>query len=293
MVFFDVVVVVDLRVVVEVEFFDVGLRLRRPSRWSRWSTVGAGSGTAGAVVVVDDAAAAAAAASKVPAVAPGRGSVLAGGAGAGDDVDPAEGLAGAASTGGDGGGTAVSGVAEAGAATSSAAGTDRAAWRARRTSGRDIGDTPAVEKRDETSCTPKSPRSTPVAVPRAHVTTRTRRTGRWCGLSTPSGREEDVKSTSSRAGSARRRHALTPRYWGRKMSRGLRGAHRGRSEDPGRSGAVAGRAGPHRAGRRPGHGGPDPGAGVAPRRRRPRPRAARPRRRRAAQDDPGRQRRAR
>jgi hypothetical protein len=76
--------------------------------------------------------------------------VLAGGAGAGGDVDPAEGLAGAASTGGDGGGTVVSGVAAAGEATSSAA-TDRAACSARRTSGRDIGWTPAVAKRDETN----------------------------------------------------------------------------------------------------------------------------------------------
>jgi hypothetical protein len=179
---FDVVVVVDLRVVEEVELFGSDFGLEGLSVVAVVD-VGPGSDTAGAVVVVDEAAAAAAAASKVPAVAPGRGSVLAGGAEAGDDAGPAEGLAGAASTGGDGGGSAVSGVGAAGAATSSAAaGTDRAAWRARRTSGRDIGDTPAVEKREETSCTPKSPRSTPVAVPRAHVTTRTRRTGRWCDL---------------------------------------------------------------------------------------------------------------
>jgi len=180
-VFFDVVVVVDLRVVDEVELFESEFGLEACSVVAVVD-VGPESDPAGAVVVVDDAAAAAAAASKVPAVAPGRGSVLAGGAAAGDDVGPAEGLAGAASTGGDGGGSAVSGVGAAGAATSSAAATDRAAWRARRTSGRDIGDTPAVEKREETRCTPKSPRSTPVAVPRAHVTTRTRRTGRWCGL---------------------------------------------------------------------------------------------------------------
>src|SRR5205823_4930914 len=127
----------------------------------------------GAVLVVDDGVAAS---TKVSAVAPGRGSVLAGGAGAEDDVGPAEGRAGPASTV-DGWGAVVSGVA--GRATSLAAGgRDRAACRARRTSGRDSGDTPAVEKRDDTSWTPKSPRSTPVAVPRAHVTTRTRRTSK-------------------------------------------------------------------------------------------------------------------
>lgn len=142
-------------------------------------------GGAGAVVVVvvdeDEAAAAAAAGSlRDPAAAPGRGSVLAGDAEAGFDGAPAEGLAGAASVGGEAGGTAVSG-AGAGAATSAsgATGTVRAAWRALRTSGWDSGDTRAVEKRDETSCTPKSPRSTPLAVPRAHVTTRTRRTAKW------------------------------------------------------------------------------------------------------------------
>lgn len=140
--------------------------------------VGVGGGSAGgAVTPVDggEAAAPAAGSTRAPAVAPGRGSELAGDA-AGDDVAPAEGLAGAASVGGDGGGTAVSG-AETGSATSpsGAAGTDRAAWRARRTSGCDMGDVRLVEKRDETSCTPKSPRSTPLAVPRAHVTTRTRR----------------------------------------------------------------------------------------------------------------------
>ena len=137
-----------------------------------------GSGAGGAVAVVDGGVAAADAAglTKLPAVAPGRGSELAGDAWAGDDVAPAEGRAGAASVGGDGGGTAVSGAAVTGSATSSgAAGTDRAAWRARRTSGCERGETRLVEKRDDTSCTPKSPRSTPLAVPRAHVTTRTRR----------------------------------------------------------------------------------------------------------------------
>jgi hypothetical protein len=131
------------------------------------------SGTTGAVaaVVGGVAAAPAAGSTRVPAVAPGRG--LAGDAWAGDDV----GRAGAPSVGGDGGGTAVSGVDVTGSATSpsGAAGTDRAAWRADRTSGCDRGETRTVEKRDETSCTPKSPRSTPLAVPRAHVTTRTRR----------------------------------------------------------------------------------------------------------------------
>ena len=129
----------------------------------------------GAVLVVEGTAASV----KVPAVTPGRGSVLAGGAEAGFDVAPAEGLAGAASTGGDDGGTAVSGEEWSGRAARAAADRERAAWRARRTSGRDIGDTPAVEKRDDTSCTPNSPRRTPVAVPRAQVTTRTRRTCRW------------------------------------------------------------------------------------------------------------------
>jgi hypothetical protein len=142
-----------------------------------------GSTGAVAVVVVDDdeedgaAAAAAPGSTRDPAAAPGRGSVLAGDAGAGVDVAPAEGRAGAASVGGEVGGVAVSG--EGLAATSSASsatGTDRAAWRARRTSGWESGDTRAVEKRDETSCTPNSPRSTPLAVPRAHVITRTRRT---------------------------------------------------------------------------------------------------------------------
>lgn len=134
------------------------------------------SGGAGAVTVVEGTAAATAVSARVPAVAPGRGSELAGDASAGVDVAPAEGRAGAASTGGDGGGTAVSGAGAAGSAISSVeTGTDRAAWRARRTSGWDSGDTRLVEKRDETRCTPNNPRSTPLAVPRAHVTTRTRR----------------------------------------------------------------------------------------------------------------------
>jgi hypothetical protein len=131
-------------------------------------------GAGGAVLVVEGTAAS----TRVPAVAPGRGSVLAGSAEAGDDGAPAEGLAGAASVGVDGGGTVVSGAGVVGSAWLALPGTERAAWRARRTSGRDIGDTPAVAKRDETSCTPNSPRRTPVAVPRAHVTTRTRRTSR-------------------------------------------------------------------------------------------------------------------
>jgi hypothetical protein len=128
----------------------------------------------GAVLVVGGTAAS----TRDPAVAPGRGSVLAGSAEAGDDGAPAEGLAGAASVGGDGGGTVVPGAGVGGSAWLALSGTERAAWRARRTSGRDIGDTPAVAKRDETSWTPNSPRSTPVAVPRAHVTTRTRRTAK-------------------------------------------------------------------------------------------------------------------
>jgi hypothetical protein len=136
--------------------------------------VDGGSAAGGGVTVVDGGVAAGS--TRVPAVAPGRGSELAGDAWAGDGVASAEGRAGAASVGGDGGGTAVSGAAVTGSATSSgASGTDRAAWRARRTSGCERGETRLVEKRDETSCTPKSPRSTPQAVPRAHVTTRTRR----------------------------------------------------------------------------------------------------------------------
>ena len=140
--------------------------------------VAGGSGSGEATVVDGGEAAAVAVGSiRAPAVAPGRGSELAGDARAGDDVAPAEGRAWAASVGGDGGGTAVSGAGVMGSATSpsGASGTDRAAWRARRTSGWDKGETRLVEKRDETSCTPKSPRSTPLAVPRAHVTTRTRR----------------------------------------------------------------------------------------------------------------------
>jgi len=111
-----------------------------------------------------------------PAVVPGRGSVLAGDS-AGFDAAPAEGLAEATSVGGDVGGAVVWGAATGGRATwvSPGVGTDRAACSALRTSGWDNGDTRLVEKRDETSCTPKSPRSTPLAVPRAHVTTRTRR----------------------------------------------------------------------------------------------------------------------
>ena len=136
--------------------------------------VGGGAGDVVTVVVVDGGTAAAPTAG--PAVAPGRGSVLAGDVGAGDDVASAEGLAGAASVEGEGG--AVSGVGV-GAATSSATGTDRAARRALKTSGWDRGDTRAVENRDETSWTPNNPRSTPLAVPRAHVTTRTRRTAKW------------------------------------------------------------------------------------------------------------------
>jgi hypothetical protein len=198
--FFDVVVVV----VDDVDAIDARSEWLEPF-WSDFeleSTDGwvvvVVDGGAGAVLVVDDDAAAS---TKVPAVAPGRGSVLAGGAEAGDDVEPPEGLAGSASVGEDGGGTAVSGAGVAGSATlSAAAGRERAAWRARRTSGRDSGDTPAVAKRDETSSTPKSPRSTPVAVPRAHVRTRTRRTGRWCdsapheGVKTMLNRRQDRKS---------------------------------------------------------------------------------------------------
>ena len=137
-----------------------------------------GDGTAAAVAV--------AASARDPAAAPGRGSVLAGDAGTGVDVGPAEGLAGAASVGGDVGGTAVSGDGAGAAISASGAsgvtGTDRAAWRARTTSGCDSGETRAVENRDETSCTPNSPKSTPLAVPRAHVTTRTRRTAKWWRL---------------------------------------------------------------------------------------------------------------
>jgi hypothetical protein len=136
--------------------------------------------TGATVVVVDDDEDAAAVPTSGPAVAPGRGSELAGDAGTGVDVAPAEGLAGAASVGGEVGGVAVSGAGVGAAISlSEATGTDRAAWRARRTSGWDRGDTRAVEKRDDTSWTPNNPRSTPLAVPRAHVTTRTRRTAKW------------------------------------------------------------------------------------------------------------------
>ena len=147
---------------------------------------GGAAGTVAVVVVEDDGGAAAAAApgsASTPAAAPGRGSALAGDAEAGVDGAPAEGRAGAASVGGAGEGADVSG-AGAGAATSNSVtsgvtGTDRAAWRALRTSGWDNGETRAVEKRDETNCTPNNPKSTPLAVPRAHVTTRTRRTAKW------------------------------------------------------------------------------------------------------------------
>jgi hypothetical protein len=101
--------------------------------------VGVGAGGAGGTitVVAGGVAVDAAGSTKVPAVAPGRGSELAGDAWAGDDVASAEGRAEAASLGGDGGGTAVSGAAVTGSATSPSgpSGTDRAAWRARRTSG--------------------------------------------------------------------------------------------------------------------------------------------------------------
>jgi len=163
--FFTVVVVVDDLLVL----FDFGLAVVAVVALVE---VDGGSGGAGAVAAVVGglAATAAAGSTRVPAVAPGRGSELAG------DVAPPEDRAGAASIGGDGGGTAVSGDVKGRATSSSgAAGTERAAWRARTTSGCESGETRLVEKRDETSCTPKSPRSTPLAVPRAHVTTRTRR----------------------------------------------------------------------------------------------------------------------
>jgi hypothetical protein len=170
-----VVVVVGFRVVVVVDDFDF---LESPSfelGSAVVAVVDVGGGGAGAmVVVVDDDAPAVP--TSGPAVVPGRGSELAGdGAGAG--VASAEGLAGAASVGGEVGGV-VSGVGAA-ATSFSAAETDRAAWRARRTSGWDRGETREVENRDDTSCTPNNPRSTPLAVPRAHVTTRTRRTAKW------------------------------------------------------------------------------------------------------------------
>lgn len=174
-VFFAVVVVVDDFPELFESDFDFGLAVVAVVALV---DVGGGSGATGAMLTVDGGVAATAAvgSTRAPAVAPGRGSELAGDARPGDDAAPAEGRAGGASVGGDGGGTAVSGDVKGSATSSSgAAGTDRAAWRARRTSGCDIGDTRWVEKRDETSCTPKSPRSTPLAVPRAHVTTRTRR----------------------------------------------------------------------------------------------------------------------
>ena len=173
--FFAVVVVVDDLPELFESDFDFGLAVVAVVALV---DVGGGSGATGVVLTVDggDAAAAAGGSTRAPAVAPGRGSELAGDALAGDDVAPAEGRAGAASVGGDGGGTAVSPDVKGSATSSSgAAGTDRAAWRALTTSGCDRGETRLVEKRDETSCTPKSPRSTPLAVPRAHVTTRTRR----------------------------------------------------------------------------------------------------------------------
>lgn len=176
------VVVVDLRAVVVVvedfvDFFESVLDF--DSGWAVVVDVEVDDGSTGAtVVVVDDDEDAAAASTRGQAVAPGRGSELAGDAGTGDDVPPAEGLAGAASVGGEVGGV-VSRGAGAAISLSEATGTDRAAWRARRTSGWDRGDTRAVEKRDDTSWTPNNPRSTPLAVPRAHVTTRTRRTAKW------------------------------------------------------------------------------------------------------------------
>lgn len=199
--FFAVVVVVDDLLVL----FDFGLAVVAVVALV---DVGGGSGATGAVLTVVGglAATAAVGSTRVPAVAPGRGSELDGDA-AGDDVAPAGGRAGEASIGGDGGGTAVSGEDLKGSAISSsgAAGTDRAAWRARTTSGCESGETRLVEKRDETSCTPKSPRSTPLAVPRAHVTTRTRRIlGPMVGSPTTWGREDEVKSTSRRRFAAHR-----------------------------------------------------------------------------------------
>jgi len=173
--FLAVVVVVDDFV----DFFESDFELSFEFGFAVVAVVDGGGGSTGAaVVVVDDEVGAAAVSTRGPAVAPGRGSELAGDAGAGVDVAPAEGLAGAVSVAGEAG--AVSGEG-AGAATSlsGATGTDRAAWRARRTSGWDRGETRAVAKRDDTSWTPNNPRSTPEAVPRAHVNTRTRRTAKW------------------------------------------------------------------------------------------------------------------
>jgi hypothetical protein len=186
---FDVVVVVvDFLVVVVVDDFDF---LESELGLVVVAVVEVGGGGSGAtVVVVDDDEGAAAVPTSGPAAAPGRGSELAGDVEAGVGVAPAEGLAGSASVGGEVG-EVVSGVEAAATSLSGAAGTDRAAWRARRTSGWDKGDTREVENRDETSCTPNNPRSTPLAVPRAHVTTRTRRTAKWwCPLP-----HEGVKTT--------------------------------------------------------------------------------------------------
>ena len=173
-----VVVVVDLPVVVVVDDFDFLDSVSLELGLTVVAVVDVGGGGAGAAVVVVDDEGTPAVPTSGPAVAPGRGSELAGDVGAGFGVASAEGLAGAASVGGEVGGV-VSGVGAAATSFSGAAGTDRAAWRARRTSGWDRGDTREVENRDDTSCTPKSPRSTPLAVPRAHVTTRTRRTAKW------------------------------------------------------------------------------------------------------------------
>ena len=172
----DVVVVVGFRVVVVVDF-DFLESLSSELGLTVVAVVDVGGGGAGATLVVVDEEGTPAVPTSGPAVAPGRGSELAGDVGAGVDVASAEGLAEASSVGGEVGGV-VSGVGAAATSFSAAAGTARAAWRARRTSGWDRGDTREVENRDETSCTPKSPRSTPLAVPRAHVTTRTRRTNK-------------------------------------------------------------------------------------------------------------------
>ena len=119
--FFTVVVVVDDLLVL----FDLGLAVVAVVALVE---VGGGSGATGAVLAVVGglAATAAAGSTRVPAVAPGRGSELAGDAAG--DVAPPEDRAGAASIGGDGGGTAVSGDVKGSATSSSgAAGTDRAA----------------------------------------------------------------------------------------------------------------------------------------------------------------------
>jgi hypothetical protein len=186
----DVVVVVGFLVVVVVDDFDFLESLSAELCLTVVAVVDVGGGGAGATVVVVDDEGTAAVPTRGPDSAPGRGSELAGGVGAGVDVASAEGLAGAASVGGEVGG-GVSGVGAAATSFPGAAETVRAAWRARRTSGWDRGDTREVENRDETSCTPNNPRSTPLAVPRAHVTTRTRRTAKWwCPLP-----HEGVKTT--------------------------------------------------------------------------------------------------